>query len=140
VRRRVFDSFAILAWLREEPHAGFVDLLLHKIRTGGDEGGISIINLGEIYYTVARREGARKAEMTVSALTEFDWTIYPATEALVFSAARFKARFRISYADAFALACAQEQQADLVSGDPELLAAAHGVPILWPGVGQTPEV
>lgn len=140
MKRLVFDSFAILAWLYEEPSAGFVDMLLHEIGTGATDGGISIVNLGEIYYTVARRDSASRAETTLLALREFDWHIHAASDDLVLAAARLKAQFRISYADAFALACAQEHDAELVTGDPELLAADHGVPILWPSVGQPPQV
>ena len=139
MRRLVFDSFAIMAWLYEEPGAGFVDTLLRDIHTGMAEGGMSIINVGEIYYRVARREGTLRAETTLLSLSEFNWTIYPASEAFVMAAARLKGRLPISYADAFALACAQERRAELVTRDPEILNTDHGVPILWPGVGQTPE-
>lgn len=39
---------------------------------------------------------------------------------LILDAARWKARAPISYADAFAVATAIEQKAELVAGDPEL--------------------
>ncbi|MEI6500249.1 MAG: type II toxin-antitoxin system VapC family toxin [Armatimonadota bacterium] len=140
MRRLVFDSYAVLAWLREEPAASFVDGLLRLVPTSEATAGICVINLGEVYYCMARCEGAARAEGVLTGLTEFSWAIHPVSNDAVLAAARLKARFRVSYADAFALACAQEQQAELVTGDPELLVADHGVPILWPGVGQTPEV
>ena len=140
MRHLVFDSYPVLAWLYEEPMAEFVDRLLRLVPAGHVTAGISMINLGEVYYSVGRRDGVLRAERVLTELSELGWALHPVSNEVVLAAARLKARFRISYADAFALACAQEQDAELVTGDPELLAADHGVPILWPGVGQTPEV
>jgi predicted nucleic acid-binding protein len=44
---------------------------------------------------------------------------HPAARSLADSAAEFKARFKISLADAFAAALATEKKTDLVTGDPE---------------------
>jgi predicted nucleic acid-binding protein len=139
MRPITFDSFAVLAWLREEPGAQYVTTLLWAVHAGDFRGGISVVNLGEVYYSVVRREGIGLAETVLSDLREFGWEIHDADETAAIAAARLKARFPISYADAFALACAQEQGAALVTGDPEILAAGHGIPILWPGVGDTPK-
>jgi len=139
MRPIVFDSFALLAWLREEPGAQYVTTLLWAVHAGQFPGGISVVNLGEIYYNVVRREGAERAETVLTEMCDFGWDIHGVDQRAAIAAARLKARFRISYADAFALACAQEQGAALVTGDPEILAALHGVPILWPGVGDTPQ-
>ena len=46
-------------------------------------------------------------------------------------AARVKAHHAVSYADAFAVALAQELGATLVSGDPEIRALRGLVPVLW---------
>jgi len=140
MRTLIFDCHAVMAWLRREPQARFVADLLIAVRRGELAGGICLINLGEVYYTTARKHGGRAAEQVMTDLADLGWTTYPVDQELTLAAARLKARFRVSYADSFALACAQEQQAELVTGDPELLVADHGVPILWPGVGQTPEV
>jgi predicted nucleic acid-binding protein len=47
-------------------------------------------------------------------------TVVPATEQAVFAAVGFKMRYAISYADAFAVATAEDLDAVLVTGDPEL--------------------
>lgn len=139
MRTIVFDSFALLAWMREEPGAQYVTTLLWAVHGGELRGGVSVVNLGEIYYNIVRREGEGLAETALTDLREFGWDIYPANEASAIAAARLKARLPISYADAFALACAREHGAALVTGDPELMRADHGIPILWPGVGDTPQ-
>lgn len=51
--------------------------------------------------------------------------------ALVFSAAELKARFAMSYADTCAVASAIEQNATLVTGDPEFRQVENLVRILW---------
>ncbi len=49
----------------------------------------------------------------------------------VLEAARLKAGFSISYADAFAVATAVRMDAVLVTGDPELRQIEHLVPVDW---------
>jgi predicted nucleic acid-binding protein len=51
--------------------------------------------------------------------------ILPVNETAVFAAARWKMRYPLSYADAFAAAAAEEYQATLLTGDPELLALTN---------------
>jgi len=46
-------------------------------------------------------------------------------------AAGFKARFKISLADAFAAALAKERKAELVTGDPEFRALDKEIKIRW---------
>ena len=46
-------------------------------------------------------------------------------------AAGFKARFKISLADAFAAALAKERKAELVTGDPEFRALEKEIKIRW---------
>jgi predicted nucleic acid-binding protein len=53
------------------------------------------------------------------------------TRALADTAADFKARFKLSLADAFAAALAKERRADLVTGDPEFKALEREIKIHW---------
>ena len=57
----------------------------------------------------------------------------PVTRAVVLGAAHIKARFRISYADAFAVVAAQDHGAVVMTGDPEFgpLAGAGLVTVEW---------
>ena len=127
----VFDAFAIVAWFKDEPGAEFVDAMLADVADGRIWGGICAVNLGEVYYIVAREHGAAKAGELLQNLLNYNWHVVPASNELVWAAARLKASFRISYADAFALACAHEHEADLVTDDPELREVDHGVTVRW---------
>ena len=51
--------------------------------------------------------------------------------ALADTAADFKARFKMSLADAFAAALAKEKKAELVTGDPEFKALEKEIKINW---------
>lgn len=139
MRGVIFDAHALLAWIRGEPEADFVRVQLDAVQDSGRAGGACVVNIGEVYYCLARDEGLADAEDFLDVAHELKWRLFDVDRRLVFSAARLKSRFAISYADAFAIACAQQQEASLVSGDPEIIKAGHGVPILWPGVGDTPE-
>jgi len=50
---------------------------------------------------------------------------------LTFAAAHVKAHYALAYADAFALALAQERQATLLTGDPEFQTVQHLAAIEW---------
>jgi len=52
-------------------------------------------------------------------------------EQRVLAAAHIKAHYPLSYADAFAVALAQELDATVVTGDPEFKTAESLVPVLW---------
>ncbi|MFY9672974.1 MAG: PIN domain-containing protein [Terriglobales bacterium] len=55
------------------------------------------------------------------------------TRALADSAADFKARFKLSLADAFAAALAKERKVELVTGDPEFKALEKEIKVQWLG-------
>lgn len=129
----VLDSYAVLAVLADEPGAQQVaDLLLAE--TGPLY--LSAINLGEVYYIIARRHGEEAAEQVSRAIHQEErLTIMEATWPRIKAAARLKAAGGLSYADAFALGLAQELNAPLVTGDPELYRAAGrlNVDLVWLG-------
>jgi len=110
------DSWAVIAWLRDEPAAGRVDEAL------ADGALMSWVNAGEVYYLVARAAGEERAEEVLDNLrvrTRLDVV----TPERVVDAARIKASFSMAYADAFACATAMAHDATLLTGDPEILDA-----------------
>lgn len=121
--RYVFDAWAMLAYFHnEEPAAAQVAHWLEAALQKKVEAYISVINLGEIYYRVGKTLGAQQAEAVLVDLESLPLHVIAAENDLVFSAARWKMRHRLSYADAFAIATAQKLGATLVTGDPELIA------------------
>ncbi|MDH7486764.1 MAG: type II toxin-antitoxin system VapC family toxin [Anaerolineae bacterium] len=119
--RFVLDAWALLAFLqKEEPAASRVKTLLEEAEQGNVELFISIINLGEVAYSIGKVKGEHEAEATLNEIRRLALIVVPATEKAVSAAARFKMHHAISYADGFAAAAAEELGAVLVTGDPEL--------------------
>jgi predicted nucleic acid-binding protein len=119
--RFVLDAWALLALLqKEEPAASRVQRLLEDAGSGEVELFISMINLGEAVYRIGRQRGEEEALATLEDIRRLALTVVPASDRAVLAAARFKMHHAVSYADAFAAATAQELQATLVTGDPEL--------------------
>lgn len=119
----LLDSWAVLAYLKgESPADRRVINLLEQARQGTARLLISIINVGEVYYSLGRQQGEEFAGQVLADLRVLPVEFLPADEAAVFAAARWKMRHPLSYADAFAAAAAEGHQAILLTGDPELLA------------------
>ena len=129
--RYLFDSHALLAFFQEEKGTEVVAKILRRALKQRLDRLICVINLGEIIYMTKRRFGDNKKVEILGRVHQLGFKILPAPEALVYKAAELKADYPISYADCFALACALEQSAILVTGDPELKKVAHLINIQW---------
>ena len=133
----MLDSWAILAWIQNEPGATAVEEVLEEARGRATQASWSVINAGEVYYQLQRRQGQDVAErFWAEALSgRLPLQTIPATNARVRAAARLKGEFRVSYADAFAMALALELGQPLVTGDNEIRRAADraGLELEWLG-------
>jgi predicted nucleic acid-binding protein len=129
--RIVFDAYAILAVLENETGAQIVaEILTNKQK----EIFLSVINLGEVYYILLKRNSDNAAEEVLESIfMEEALTVVEAPWQRVKKAAKIKSEGGLSYADAFALALAKELQAPLVTGDPEIksIAPKYDVEIIW---------
>jgi len=129
--RYLFDSHALLAFFQGEKGTEVVAKILRRALKQRLDRLICVINLGEIIYMTKRRFGDNKKVEILGRVHQLGFKILPAPEALVYKAAELKADYPISYADCFALACALEQSAILVTGDPEFKKVAHLIIIQW---------
>jgi len=111
--------------------------MLAEAEAGHAAASWSIINAGEVLYQLVRRQGDDVALdfWNASESGRLPLRAYSATDARVRQAALLKARFAVSYADAFAMGLAREFGAPLVTGDREIRASAHeaGVALEWLG-------
>jgi predicted nucleic acid-binding protein len=127
----VLDSFALLAHLQAEPGGVRVQAVLRQARKGQAEVLLSIINYGESVYLTEREHGLTAAHSLIATVDQMPIAVVEADRKLTFAAAHLKAHYAIAYADAFALTLAQEQQATLLTGDPEFQAVQHLATIEW---------
>lgn len=129
--RFVLDSFALFAHFEDEADGPVVRELLTRARHGGADLLLSVINLGEAVYITERERGLPLAERLIAAVDALPITIVDADRQRSLAAAHLKARYRIAYADAFALSLAMEAGATLLTGDPEFATVGEIVPIRW---------
>ena len=80
---------------------------------------MSLINWGEVYYTRIVDVNNEQAERTEKIIEQFPISIIAPDLDMTREAAIFKAMGGISYADCFAAALAVQENAILVTGDPE---------------------
>lgn len=111
----LLDACALIALLNDEPGAQRVEAIL----SGDAPVYMSTINALEVAYDAVRRSKNNEAadmilRLVSDANIEILWAL---TEAEWLAAARWKARGRLSLADAIALAIAETRNLKLVSAD-----------------------
>ena len=120
----VLDSYALLAYFRDEAGGEKVEQLLNEAVADKHELHMTCINAGEVYYMAHRKDGADKANRVWKVLQQFPIHITEMDMAFTFKAASLKAKYKFSYADAFAAALTISKKAILITGDHEFDAVA----------------
>jgi len=128
---QVLDSYALLALLRDEPGAEIVAGLLERAGQQNRSVHMTEVNYAEVQYTIRRKDGETVWASIAGELLAAPIEFHAADRRLADVAAGFKARFKISLADAFAAALAKERKAELVTGDPEFRALDKEIKIRW---------
>lgn len=127
----VLDSHALLAYFRGEEAGLRVRDLLDKAAAADRPLQMTEVNYAEVKHILLKKDGSEAWRQAEDILHSLPLEFHPATRALADVAADFKARFKISLADAFAIALAKERKADLVTGDPEFKAVEKEIKINW---------
>lgn len=115
----VLDSFALLAYFKDEPSSDQIEKLFETARRGKCHLYLCVVNLGEVMYIVERDKGRSKAQDTLAMIDELPIEVIYVDQELTLAAAHLKADCPIAYADCFAAALSQLKDAILVTGDPE---------------------
>ena len=112
----VLDSYALLAYFRDESGAAVVERLLER----AESIGVPVL-MTEINY----------AESCAQALPSLPIKFIPVDRSISDGAALFKAHFKLSLADACAAALAKSVGAEVVTGDPEFRQLEKVIKIRW---------
>ena len=128
---QVLDSHALLALLRDEPGGETVAQILERAGARDQPVHMTEVNYAEVQYMIRRKDGDAAWATIAGELKAAPIEFHPADRRLADTAADFKARFKMSLADAFAAALAREKKAELVTGDPEFKALAKEINIRW---------
>ena len=127
----VLDSHALLAFFRGEPAGVAVRDRLHKAATTDRPLHMTEVNYAEVKYQLIKKDGADAWAQAAGVLKGLPIEFHPATRALADAAADYKSRFKMSLADAFAAALANEKKAELVTGDAEFKPLEKEIKIHW---------
>jgi predicted nucleic acid-binding protein len=120
----VLDAWAVISVARRQAGA---ETVRHAIEEGG--AVMSWINLGEVFYILARLMGADRAQSVVDNAL-LDARVERPNGRLVMAAARLKATFAMSYADCFAVATAQHHGLVLLTADREIVESGVAVEVV----------
>ncbi|OGD24163.1 MAG: hypothetical protein A2Y69_04820 [Candidatus Aminicenantes bacterium RBG_13_59_9] len=129
--KSVLGAYALLAYLKKESGWSRVRGILASKET---DVLMNSVNVGEVYYILARERGLRAGEHFLSViLPGLPIAVTENTLEEVIEAARVKANASLSFADCFAAATAVREGVPLVTGDPEFRKLGKTLKIDWIG-------
>ena len=130
----VLDAHALMVLFNDEPGAEEIEKILIKAESGSPQLLMSVVNWGEIYYSILRGASQEMAEAKAHEIARMQIELVPVDAddlELVRQAAAFKATRKMSYADCFAAALAKIKNAELVTGDREFKQLVRDLNIHW---------
>jgi ribonuclease VapC len=127
----VLDSWALLAFLRNEPAAQQVQTMFEKAAQRDTPLLMTEVSYAEVKYVTLRRDGEARWKAASNALVSLPLEFVPVTRSLAEVAANYKVKGGLSLADAFAAALAKDRKAALVTGDPEFKVLEGEIKIHW---------
>jgi predicted nucleic acid-binding protein len=127
----VLDSWAVIAYLEDEPAAEKVADIIADAHEQEIPLLMTVVNTGEVWYIVARETSAADADASIKQLRDLGIDFVDASWELAKDAGYFKSKNKMSFADCFAAALAKKTKAHLATGDPEFKQVEHEITIVW---------
>ena len=127
----VLDTWAVIAYLEDEPSAPQIADLIASAHEEEIPVYMTVVNVGEVWYTIAREISEAEADSSVKQLHDLRIQFQNADWELTQEAARFKSKQKMSYADCYAAALAKHQKAELITGDHEFKQVEDQISICW---------
>jgi PIN domain nuclease of toxin-antitoxin system len=128
---KILDAHALLAFFEKEP--GYEKVQAAFVNAAEKDSNLLMtsVNFGEVYYIVLRECGQQKAEEIERIIRTLPIEIIDADILLAKEAARFKAKYKISYADCFAAVLTKLKKGELLTGNKEYEQIKNEVKIIW---------
>ena len=131
-KTKVLDSWALIAFLEDEkPASEKMEALLAEAQESDIALLVATVNLGEVWYSLARDYSAAIADQKVAEIHHLGIEVVPADWELAYQAAILKAKGNIAYGDCFAAALARMKKAEVVTGDKEFKQVEEIVKVFW---------
>jgi predicted nucleic acid-binding protein len=129
MRGHVLEANALYRFLTGGPGADTVTRLFKEARDADAPLRMSVINWGEVYYTIAKVEGFAETARIMDRVKLLPLSILDADEVVTARAAQLKAGHGLSYADCFAAAITVKEEV-LVTSDAKDFKKIPGLRIL----------
>jgi len=127
----VFDSWAVIAYLEDEPAAEHIADVIADAHDDGIPLFMCVVNAGEVWYIIAREASVSDADRSIKELRQLGIEFVDADWTLAHEAGGFKSKHKMPYADCFAAALAKQKKALLLTGDPEFRRVETQITIDW---------
>lgn len=131
MKSSVLDSYAILAFLFQEPGHEKVLELFDKASEKDKTLLVAAQNWAEVRYMVERKVGPTKWAEVRHKLLGLPIEIIPADQAIAELAGEIKTSNKMSLADCFAAALAKQRKLEIYTGDPEFRTIEKEVKVVW---------
>ena len=128
---KVLDAYALMAFFEDEPGADLVRGLLLKAEESDLKLLMSVVNLGEVWVSIARMTSPETADRYIHEIEGMAIDIVEADWPLTRQAAVFKANGKLAYGDCFAAALAKNRGTELITGDKEFKVLQDEIKISW---------
>jgi len=127
----VLDANALYRFLTGGPGADIVSRLFREARDAEQPLRMSVVNWGEVYYTIAKVEGFAQTDRIMDRVKLLPLTVLDADEATTTGAARLRAGHGLPYADCFAAATASKDDVLVTSDEKDFrkIPALHLLPL-----------
>jgi len=131
-RRYVLDANALIVFFEER--VGGAQKVRHLLSEAVRQDVallMSAVNWGEVFYIAWRRHGEAKAREAEARLQEMPVAVITADRERASRAGALKQKHSLGYADSFAAELAIEQDAWLVTADPEFSRVGKTLSVYW---------
>jgi predicted nucleic acid-binding protein len=131
VKPVVLDASAVMTFFEDRPGAAKVEELIARAVEGESELLMSVVNWGEVYYSVWRAQGRDPARQVLALIAQLPIEVVDATFELTKLAAELHAQHKLPYADCFAAALAIDRKASVATSDHDFAQVEKHLPIVW---------
>ena len=131
MKRIVLDASAVMTFFEDRPGSVRVEELIARTVEGKSELLMSVVNWGEVYYSVWRARGRDVAQRVLAEMAQLPIDLIAADFKLTRLAAEFRAQHKLPYADCFAAALAADRKASLATSDKDFAHVERQIHILW---------
>lgn len=127
----VLDASALMTFFEGRAGAEKMEEVLARAVEKKESLVMSVVNWGEVYYSIWRAHGEESAREKIKELAQLPIEIADVNMDLAERAAGLKAVDNLPFADCFAASLAQDRRAALITSDKDFEILAGRLRIVW---------